>query len=171
MNHTHLFLLLSPNGVVDLSQSNDFKTESLHVQGTLQDLLECQNDELKIVNALDFPLASASHPPTAITSDLAAFIGTLDMPFCGRDVPFPVMSCRWGLAATSGAFHLWHVDCNGFGTYIDTQVGYKWWVIARPKQPSDFSGTSLFTQEFELNEANEELWDLEAVLLVPGSRL
>lgn len=141
------------------------------MQGTLQNLLDCQKDELKIVNALDFPMAFAPHPPTAFASDVAAFIGTLDLPFCGRNISFPAMSCRWGLAATSGAFHLWHTDCNGFSTYIDTQVGYKWWVIARPKQPSDFSGTSLFTQEFELNEANGELWDLEAVLLVPGSRL
>jgi hypothetical protein len=160
------------DGVVDLSKENEFRTSSLHTQGNLQDLLACHTGDLKIVNALDFPMASASHPPTAFASDLLAFAATVDLPLCGRNIPFPVMSTRWGLAATTGAFHLWHTDCNGFGTYIDTQVGYKWWVVGRPKKPSDFSDIGLFTTErFQLDGPNGDLWHLEAVLLVPGSRL
>ena len=116
-------------------------------------------------------MASASHPPTEFASDLAAFIMTLDLPFCGRNIGFPAMSSRWGLAATAGAFHLWHTDCNGFATYIDTQTGYKWWVLAQPKQPSDFADTSLFTEKFAVDAPNGDVWDMEAVLLTPGSRL
>ena len=101
-----------------------------HKKGTLSDLLECQTKGFKIINALDFPMPSAPHPPTSIASDLAAFVATVDLPLCGRSIPFPVMDCRWGLAATNGAFHKWHIDCDGFGTYINTQAGQKWWVLA-----------------------------------------
>ena len=83
------------------------------------------------------------------------------------------MSMRWGLVVTLGAHHLWHIDCNGFATYIDTQTGMKLWFVARPKesQAMDFSSTSLFTEGFQLNAANLDRWDIEAVLLLPGSRL
>ena len=155
----------------DLSRKNTFVTDSLHKQGTLRDLLDCHREGSKILNGLDFPMASASHPPTEFASDLAAFITTLDLPFCGRNIGFPAMSSRWGLAATAGAFHLWHTDCNGFATYIDTQTGYKWWVLAQPKQPSDFADTSLFTEKFAVDAPNGDVWDMEAVLLTPGSCL
>ncbi|KAF8220480.1 hypothetical protein L208DRAFT_1202251, partial [Tricholoma matsutake] len=79
---------------------------------------------------------------------------------------------RWGLAATSGAHHLWHIDCNGFCTYIDTQTGMKWWIIAKPKFGSmHFSDAMLFTEEYNISAANLEKRDLEAVLLCPGSKM
>lgn len=116
-------------------------------------------------------MLSASHPPTAIASDLEAFNATVDLPMCGRSILFPVASTRWGLAATSGAHHLWHIDCDGFGTYIDTQAGAKWWIIARPKDSLHFSQTTLFTESYDLGTPNLDKWDTEAVLLRPGSRL
>jgi hypothetical protein len=156
---------------IDLSRQNDFKSKSRHKQGTLRDLLECHEKDLKIVNGLDFPMMTALHPPAAIASCLAAFVETLDLPLCSRSITFPMAGTRWGLAATAGAHHLWHIDCDGFGTYIDTQAGSKWWVVARPKQSSDFSSISLFTSTFEVDKTNEDLWILEAILLLPGSRL
>ncbi|KAF8227114.1 hypothetical protein L208DRAFT_1298262 [Tricholoma matsutake] len=81
-------------------------------------------------------------------------------------------STRWGLVATSGAHHLWHIDCNSFCTYIDTQNGMKWWIVAKPKPGSmHFSNAMLFTEEYDISAANLEKWDLEAVLLCPGSRM
>ena len=158
--------------ILDHSRQNTYEEDSLHSQGTLKDLLNCEADGSKILNALDLPLTSAPPPPTAFSSDLAAFGATLDLAFCGRTIGYPAISSRWGLAATSGAFHLWHTDCDGFTTYIDTQTGYKWWVIARPKEPSGFSDTSMFTNgKFAVNHPNDDVWDLEAVLLAPGSRL
>jgi hypothetical protein len=156
--------------VIDYSKENTYSAESRHQKGTLKDILRCHEEKSKILNALDFPMLSAPHPPTAIASDLAAFNGTVDLPMCGRNILFPVTSTRWGLAATAGAHHLWHIDCNGFGTYIDTQTGQKWWIVARPKPDSDrFSHPTLFTEEFHIDGANFNKWDLEAVLLLPGS--
>jgi hypothetical protein len=159
------------SGYTDLSKTNTYHTGSRHCQGTLRDLLHCQTSGLKIINGLDFPMAFAPHPPMAFASDLAAFRATLDLPFCGRSIGFPVMSSRWGLAATEGAHHLWHTDCDGFATFIDTQAGAKWWVVGRPLEPSDFSRTSLFSEKFEVDGTNSSLWASEAVLLLPGSRL
>ncbi|KAF8240400.1 hypothetical protein L208DRAFT_1212558, partial [Tricholoma matsutake] len=69
----------------------------------------------------------------------------------------PTASTRWGLAATSGAHHLWHIDCNGFCTYIDTQTGMKWWIVAKPKPGSmHFSDATLFTEEYNISAANLE---------------
>ena len=159
--------------MIDYSISNSFEAESSrHLKGTLKDMLKCHEDGSKILNALDFPMLSAPHPPTSFASDLAAFSATVDLPMCNRTVSFPMASTRWGLAATSGAHHLWHIDCNGFCTYIDTQTGSKWWIVAKPKPGSlHFSEATLFTEEFDINKANLEKWDLEAVLLLPGSRL
>jgi hypothetical protein len=140
--------------------------------GTLKDVLKCHQENTKILNGLDFPMLSAPHPPTSFASDLAAFNATVDLTTCSRNILFPVASTRWGLAATSGAHHLWHIDCDGFCTYIDTQAGQKWWIVARPKNGSaDFSRTTLFTEHFDINTANLNKWDLEAVLLLPGSRM
>lgn len=117
-------------------------------------------------------MASAPHPPTSISSDLIAFAATLDLPFCGRAVGFPVFSCQWGITATQDAHHLWHIDCDGLATYIDTQAGAKWWVLARPKEEHyAFSGVNTFSVDYRLNRANQEKWSLEAILLLPGSRL
>ena len=135
------------------------------------DLLKYQKNGLKVLNALNFLMPSAFHPPTAMASDLAAFHTMVDLPLCGHTIPFPVMDCRWGLATTDGAFHYWHIDCDGFGTYIDTQAGSKWWVLASPEGPFDFSDTSFLTEKFQLDSNNGEVCRLEAVLLTPGSRL
>ena len=120
--------------MIDFSKENTFRSESSrHQKGTLNDMLTCHREKTKILNALDFPMLSAPHPPTSIASDLEVFHSTVDLPMCAHTVLFPVTSTRWGLAATSGAHHLWHIDCNGFCTYIDTQTGQKWWIVARPK--------------------------------------
>ena len=117
-------------------------------------------------------MLSAPHPPTSFASDLVAFVATVDLPMCGRNVSFPMASTRWGLAATSDAHHLWHIDCNGFCTYIDTQTGAKWWIVGKPKPGSShFSDTALFMDEYDMSQPNLDRWDLEAVLLLPGSRL
>jgi hypothetical protein len=168
-----LVVFRHPDYAPDYSIENSFEAESSrHLMGTLEDMLRCHRKESKIVNALDFPMLSAPHPPTSFASDLVAFRDTVDLPMCGRAISFPMASTRWGLAATSGAHHLWHIDCNGFCTYIDTQTGMKWWIVAKPKLGSmHFSDATLFTEQYDISAANLEKWDLEAVLLLPGSRM
>lgn len=82
---------------------------------------------------------------------------------------------RWGLAATAGAFHHWHIDSDGFGTFIDPIAGSKWWIVARPignLKRDWFTETSWLKNEaFDLNKDGKGLFDVEAILLQPGSRL
>jgi hypothetical protein len=117
-------------------------------------------------------MLAAPPPPISFASDLVAFNATVDLPMCSCNISFPMASTQWGLAATSGAHHLWHIDCNGFCTYIDTQTGVKWWIVAKPKDGSmHFSHATLFTENYDLSGTNLEKWDIEAVLLHPGSQL
>jgi hypothetical protein len=168
-----LFGRLQYRFVTDYSISNSFEAESSrHLKGTLKDVLRCHKEGSKILNALDFPMLSTPHPPTSFVSDLVAFGATVDLLMCSHTISFPIASTRWGLAATSGAHHLWHIDCNGFCTFIDTQTGAKWWIVAKPKDGSiHFSAATLFTEDFDIDKANLEKWDLEVILLLPGSRM
>ena len=129
-------------------------------------------EENKNPQRVGLPNGVCPSSSTSFTSDLATFTATVYLLFCGRSVSFPMASTRWGLAATAGAHHLWDIDCNGLCTYIDMQTGLKWWIVAKPTQESiPFSDPTLFTKEYDISAANLEKWDLEAVLLCPGSRL
>lgn len=84
----------------------------------------------------------------------------------------PAPHLRWGLCATKGASHLWHIDSNGFGTFIDVKTGQKLWIMAHPKEGRTFADITLFLGDgYQLEEPNEGLWDLEAILLEPGTRM
>ncbi|KAJ3499602.1 hypothetical protein NLJ89_g10083 [Agrocybe chaxingu] len=82
---------------------------------------------------------------------------------------------QWGLVATDGAFHPWHIDSDGFGTFVEIQTGRKWWVLARPRgnDPdfSDFARIDTFLGGIDTTAPNLDRWELEAVLLEPGTRL
>ena len=68
--------------------------------------------------------------------DSAAWNGTKGTANCGDDKALPLGDIRWGIAATTGALHWWHLDSEGFGTYIDTRAGLKWWIVGRRKGDS-----------------------------------
>jgi hypothetical protein len=88
----------------------------------------------------------------------------------------PLADFRWGLASTAGAISWWHIDSNGFGTYVDTKAGLKWWIVARRKGHGHgfetISEVDKFCDgEYEVDDPNAEKWDLEAVILPPRTRL
>lgn len=84
---------------------------------------------------------------------------------------FPTGQFRWGLAATSGAFHGFHVDSNGLGTYVRAVSGIKWWIIATPKKDSKLEDISTLLNGFDPMVASTESFSYEAILLQPGSTL
>jgi hypothetical protein len=87
---------------------------------------------------------------------------------------YPTTANRWGLAATAGALHRFHVDCNGLGTSVEVKTGTTWWIVARPKDLSclddllDINKLVAFTAE---DVSIPEGWMLEAILLEPGTQL
>lgn len=148
--------------------------------GTLQQMLECANmagGAGKILNALQFPLGETDLSPMSFTTETHAWKATKDTAFCKADQLFPGDDLRWGLAATSGALHWYHIDSDGFGTFVDVKTGKKYWMCGRPKHSQGidskpFSGISTFINEsYDVNIPSTDRWDIEAVVLTPGTRL
>jgi hypothetical protein len=38
----------------------------------------------------------------------------------------PLADFQWGLADTAGTLSWWHLDLNGFGTYVNMKAEMKW---------------------------------------------
>ena len=119
-------------------------------------------DAGKILNALQFPLGIAPVSPTPkFSTDLLAW------ETASRAIPPPIGDIRWGLAATAGARTWFHMDSNGFNTFIDVKCGIKVWICIRD-QHGKFVSIDAF-KDFELDDAGGHR--LEVILLTPGSRL
>lgn len=152
-------------------EDGDFSKRIVH--GTLEQLYaHSQEDNGRILNALDFPLASGPPPQSAFATDVRAWDFTLDMPLAGRTVEYPRHHMRWGLAATKGAQHTWHVDAEGMATYIQPKTGSKYWVVARPKASrKDAICLTDDSVVADVSAPNQEYWDIEGILLIPGMEL
>lgn len=128
----------------------------------------------RILNGLEFPDPTGCREPDfQLSTDTVAWGQTRDQPLCKADRHKPLNDIRWGLAATAHAISYWHVDANGYGTYVDVQEGAKWWVVGKQKEDGlgpSFASKMLY-QEFDPQEANDDLWEVHATHLVPGDRL
>ena len=94
------------------------------------------------------------------------------MPIFEKDYDYPIRENRWGLAATKGAQHPWHIDASGVATTILPKTGAKWWVVATPKKGTDcYSLGNTDTSQYDPSVGNLENWNLEAILLQPGMQL
>lgn len=153
-----------------------------HVAGSLKDFLTAARQENgKAINGLDFPFSFEYEQDIPFASDKIAWHQMHGKPFCWNDCP--TSKIRWGLCATSGAYHRSHCDCHGHGTFISPESGIKIWFIAVPKRQlsssepldshlfDDFGNVNLFTEEYSLDNTNTELWNWEVVVLKPGMRL
>jgi hypothetical protein len=160
--------------VLDLSIEPDAAGLLCRVQmGTLADVhWHAMHPKGRILNALEFPEpGDARHPHIEVSSDTVAWDQTRGRPFCKKVVDKPHGETRWALLATAHACTNWHVDTNGFGTYIDVEVGGKWWVVAHEKKDGPFFASKEFYNAFDSQEHNLDLWDVHSVYLSPGDRL
>ena len=101
------------------------------------------------------------NPTPKYSSDLVAWENT------GRGNPPPIGDIRWGLATTAGARSWFHMDSNGFNTFIDVKCGYKAWLCIYDKC-GQFRVIDAF-KDFKLDEAGD--FQIEVILLMPGTRL
>lgn len=179
---------MSPSPRLTHSHCNPFEDQSIDVEdgnyskrlkyGTLRQMLDSSRSANgHILNALNFPLATCDRAPDGgIASDLAAWTLTENTAWCnGFCSLFPMRDVRWGLAANTGAVHWFHIDSDGFGTYVDvvSKNGKKLWLVARPvEDPAAFFYTDIFSIEnYTMEGPNEHLFIIEAILLAPGMRL
>lgn len=143
-------------------------------QGNLRQILDCSRmDDGKVLNALSFPMRNAGIQNEAFSSDVASWNKTEAEPICKHEASMPIGDIRWGTCATCGAFHTYHIDSEGLGTTSELLFGLKWWIV-----PSNTDGENLFSRldvfmndKFDIDSASGDLWNLEAVVLVPGTKL
>ena len=145
-------------------------------RGTLRNMLDSSQRGGKILNALNFPMPEQGLSSFSFSTDAAAWNGTKGTANCGDDKALPLGDIRWGIAATTGALHWWHLDSEGFGTYIDTRAGLKWWIVGRRKGTAHKFESfgeidTFFNDRYDMEKPNLDLWDLEAVILPPNTRL
>lgn len=167
----HRYSLIKPDLSV-LPQSED--GDERHVVGVTGDLLKShRSPHGKILNALDFPLPHRGiYPPETLATHSVAYHETLDDPYCSRSNLLPLSDLSWGLAATAHCFHYFHIDADGFGTHVASKTGTKYWVVAKPKPGKSFAATDMFINgDYAIDEMNTELFDVEAVVLTPGTCL
>ncbi|KAG6884428.1 hypothetical protein C0993_011207 [Termitomyces sp. T159_Od127] len=143
-------------------------------RGIPLDLLRTLNQQHpKALSGLSFPLCRDPFPPQKFSSDAWAWIEAQGKGFCKSRKPYPVPEMCWGLALTAGTYHYFHLDANGYGTFMTVDHGCKLWFFASPKNISGlaFDSINLYTVGFEASEPNLDLWDVELVVLQPGSKL
>ena len=137
--------------------------------GRVADILEAsQSPDSKILNGLSFKNPLAGIERTSFSSDAHA-LGSVCYQEGWTKRGVPLDHLRWSLAATKDAFHVWHIDSDGYGTFVEVVAGSKWWIVACPKSNLDidiFNSTSCF-----IDDASEDQFEIEAILLLPGSQL
>jgi len=141
--------------------------------GTLEHVLESARKGGAIINALSFPLPLSEIRKSSFSSDVEAWLVTEGLPFCDQDATYPTGDVRWGLAATRGARHYIHTDCDGLATSVDVLCGEKLWFLYTPTVGFDltnFGDTDHFFHGFDVTHPPEH-WSVEAVCLQPGTRL
>jgi hypothetical protein len=150
--------------------------ETRHVSTTLSEIHEehLRGDEGKIMNALDIPLLSnvQQHP---LFTHLESFRSTQSYPL-PTSQDYPVRDVNWALVATKDAHHGWHIDSDGFCTFVTVQVGLKLWVIAVPKDSSlpflqAFIDIKTFLSHWVIDGPNRKHYRLEALVLCPGDTM
>ncbi|KAK2459345.1 hypothetical protein APHAL10511_008638 [Amanita phalloides] len=164
----------APKTIQDLSIEPDEDGLACRVKtGTLRSMfLHAKHPQGRILNGLEFPYPSGcKEPDLQLSSDTVAWVHTMQRPLCKRESEKPMNDIRWGLAATAGAITNWHIDSNGFGTYVDVQTGKKWWVIAREKKRGLAFANRRMYAHFDPQDVNLNLWEVHAVMLSPGDRL
>ena len=127
----------------------------------------------KVLDALPFPMINIGIQNDAFASDVASWNKTLGEPICKHEASMPVGDIRWSHCATCGVFHTFRINGHGLGMFIDVLHGSKWCILPSVIHgPNTFAGiTSFFNEKFELDIAAANMCDLEAVMLIPGTRL
>ncbi|KAG6848894.1 hypothetical protein H0H93_013120 [Arthromyces matolae] len=107
------------------------------------------------------------------STDAIAWRETRGRPYCPPLEPFPVSDVRWWLAATPTTLHHWHIDASGMNTILRVETGGKLWVVGLPKSGrfEEYAQTRMYDRDYDLSSVNSDRWDLEMIVMGPGSTL
>lgn len=146
------------------------------VTGHAKDLLDNATPDGKILNGLDFPMwKNAQWDRSAYATDMVAWDYLHGNQYCGTaSEPYPTGHVRWGLAGTAHATSMFHIDSDGFATFVEVKCGKKLWAVYRPSPTLPLSDINVFSlsEYFQLDGIPEKApFGLEAVILRPGDLL
>ncbi|KAG6826539.1 hypothetical protein H0H92_015421 [Tricholoma furcatifolium] len=146
---------------------NDFNGRDLegHTRtGTIEDML---NQPDGMLSAVDLP-AHFDHDgiDSSYFTDVVAWKTSAGRSYCDARSPYPIPDMRWFLAST-GSLSPWHIDSNGYGTFISPQNGMKLWYIASPLSGSfeEFRQPALFLNNYDHWKPNIERWQIERIVV------
>ncbi|TFK62187.1 hypothetical protein BDN72DRAFT_863022 [Pluteus cervinus] len=158
----------------DLSVKTSNRSSERYRLGTFLDIAQdagLPKEQRRLMNVLSIPLKWATaDEPGLQTHEHARRTDLKDDDPLMKDQAGDLSGLFWGLVCTDGTFHMWHVDANGFATFIDVHSGYKLWIIAYPNNPAKLADPK-FTAEFKVNRPAPEDWKVEAILLAAGDGL
>lgn len=88
---------------------------------------------------------------------------------------FPENHIRWSQVATPWAHQKWHIDSDGFATFIQVDFGVLLYFIGNPKRNLSrnhlLGGIDRFLGKFDPERTNSDILDIESVILQPGDLL
>lgn len=142
--------------------------------GTLRDLYNASKEpqnKKKSLNALYLPNPHALIEECPFATDVRAINrATGQDQHCIRQMP--TADTRFGLAATAGGHHFFHIDDRGDGTTVETLIGSKVWYVAELKVKLLETSPSLWTKDnLDVTSLDPSKWNIEGVFLTPGTRL
>ena len=136
----------------------------------LYDVSVAPPDFGKSLNAIGLPMPEAGIWKAAYATDVQVFHHMKSDFACLQVLPAHVM--LFGLSATSGTHHWWHIDSRGEATMVYMAVGQKLWVLAEPKDWSYLWSTCAWsTEEVDVRKLNYAQWHIEIVVLNAGDCL
>ncbi|KAG6877270.1 hypothetical protein C0993_008964 [Termitomyces sp. T159_Od127] len=162
-------------GVRDFQGPNGFlgsnRSFIRHKVGTLKDILQSLDAEHpKSLNATGIPpCISKPFGHHTLFTDRFAW----DNAGGKAGKIYPENEMRWSRVATSWAHQKWHIDSDGFATFIQVEFGTLLYFIGNPKRnlPRNLllGGIDRFLGKFNPEQTNSDILDIEFVILQPGN--
>ena len=151
------------------------------VDGSLDQVLQSsQMDFGKILLVSHISMPRAPVEISKYSSDMYAWNETKGEPYCKETEPVPTGDIRWGRVSLNGAFTGWTLIPKGFGAVIEVKTGEEWLIVARPPVANDgeehlfrnhFGSVPLFIEQFDPRKPMSCKWRLEAMYLIPFTRV
>ncbi|KAK0226818.1 hypothetical protein EDD85DRAFT_958587 [Armillaria nabsnona] len=159
------------------ANDTDPKTSTVHlVQASFHDMVaEADKKEAGCIwNAIDIPLCRPGLSIPAfnfVASNVWSWEQTRDVPQQVVSSVFPDTAISWALVSHAGSTSFPHIDAVGALTSPHCLAGRKhWFVIHKCGQPKGMPlSINDFLHDYDAGELKRDVWDVESVVLEPGT--
>ncbi|SJL06229.1 uncharacterized protein ARMOST_09565 [Armillaria ostoyae] len=130
----------------------------------------------RILNAIALPMPHTTYAVPGyqdVASHAWAWIQTKDLPEELVSSDYPASTLSWGLVSHAGMTSFPHIDANGAGTAVHVLGGRKHWFVMRRKDRDGGRDVTMYdlVEHYRASQAlDPDVWDVEVVVLEPGSQ-